>query len=188
MKIRLHKLVSLANIASDHTCCTVWHLCTALFSINTSSLYISPLFSVFTSLTSLCLPPALLQYRHLSPTWRSQRSLPPSLASSLYCFLASISLAAASHEARWVTATHSHRVILSSTIHAWTSRPICDSASADGSRGNLEKLSNVTPTHEWRNGEETRRRFLTGNYPVCAVHVTQRVIVRKNCRAYWRMN
>lgn len=76
MKIRLHKLVSPVNIVSNRAHCAVWHLCTALFSVDTFCFAFFFLKPFFPSLTSLCLTPALLQYRHLSPTWRSQCSLP----------------------------------------------------------------------------------------------------------------
>lgn len=76
----------------------VRHLCTAFFPCRRFT------FCHFFLRTDIPSPlahtPALLQYRHLSPTWLSQRSpslLPPPFSPCRS--LASISLAAASHEA-----------------------------------------------------------------------------------------
>lgn len=67
-KARLYQLVSLASVVSNRARCAVWPF--------VYRVVFGQLFFFFTSLKSLSLAPALLQYRHLSPTWLSQRSLP----------------------------------------------------------------------------------------------------------------
>lgn len=102
----------------------------------------------------------------------------------LFRSLASISLAAASHEARWVTATHTHADTWSQSQQHYSSVDLSthlrSQPPTDESGGNLEKLSNVTLTHEERNlNEEDNELLLFADWKVSkSCCIAQCVIVR----------
>lgn len=163
MQIRLHKLVSLANTVLKHAC-VLSRLCILHYSID---IYLPSLLQCCS--TGTCLPLGLASL--LSP--------PSSLCRSL----ASISIAAASHEARWVTATHPHRRTQPFSAALFKRGPLDPSATqppTDGSCGNLEKLSNVTLTHEERNLNEEENELLVAHWKLANSYCITQCVICKN--------
>lgn len=147
MKIRLHRLVGLANNVSNHACCAVWHSCTALFLC---LLYLPVFFLIDIPLPLLlhcCSTGTRLLLGQASAPLPSPPLLLPSLLAlsffGIHQFSCSFPRGPMGHG---YTHTHTNTEPFSAAlcIHG----PLDPSATrprADGSRGGSEKLSNVTP-------------------------------------------
>lgn len=123
----------------------------------------------------------MLQYRHSSPTWPSLPPLPSLLPLSflgIHQYSCSFPRGPMGHG---YTFTQAHTAILDSTLQAWTSRPICDSASY---RWELWQFGEVVKchadTHEERNLNEEENELLVAHWKLANSYCITRCVICKN--------